>query len=136
MLGSNALIGISGYSKHRELGVFESLANATINTLSIIQLTSNSLKGLVVGDIPISQLSGIVGIGQIAGDTAKSNSRPILALIGLMAFISANLGFINILPIENLFQFDIFFLIMSKYLGIIIFSCFYSRECESNKRIF
>ena len=102
LLGSNALIGISGYSKHRELGIFESLSNASINTLGIIKLTSNSLKGLVIGDIPISQLSGIVGIGQIAGDTAKSNSKPILALIGLMAFISANLGFINILPIPGL----------------------------------
>ena len=50
--------------------------------------------------MPLEYVSGIVGIANVANEEAKTGG--LIALISLMAFISANLGLINILPIPGL----------------------------------
>ena len=54
---------------------------------------------IIKGNVSIKELAGPITIAKIAGETASSG---INALLGLMAFISVNLGFINILPIPGL----------------------------------
>ena len=59
-----------------------------------------SIIGLLTGEISTKYMSGIVGIASQAGDVAQSSG--FISLIFFMAFISTNLGLINILPIPGL----------------------------------
>ena len=54
---------------------------------------------MVVGVRSATELGGIIRIGAIAGDMAQQGLVP---LILLMALLSINLGFINLLPIPML----------------------------------
>lgn len=65
-------------------------------------MTRSSLEALwqmVVGVRSATELGGIIRIGAIAGDMAQQGVVP---LILLMALLSINLGFINLLPIPML----------------------------------
>ena len=57
------------------------------------------LRKLVLGQISFKTMSGFVGIGKMAGETLKSGWEDFL---NLMAIISINLFFINLLPIPIL----------------------------------
>ena len=65
----------------------------------IIQDTFYSIIGLITGNISIKYMMGIVGIANQAGEVAKSG---FISLLIFMAYISSNLGLINILPIPGL----------------------------------
>ena len=58
-----------------------------------------TLKELVTGEASPKQLMGPVGIAQLSGESAQAGW---LALFGLMASISLNLGLLNLLPIPVL----------------------------------
>jgi regulator of sigma E protease len=62
-------------------------------------LIFQALGQLVSGEASPRQLMGPIGIGQLAGDAAQVSW---VALFGLMAMISLNLGLINLLPIPVL----------------------------------
>ena len=67
------------------------------------KIISSSFFGfisIISGNMPLEYVSGIVGIANVANEEAKTGG--LIALISLMAFISANLGLINILPIPGL----------------------------------
>ena len=102
--GSNIIqkgvLGISGYTKHKRLGFSESFILSVKETLNIIQASFYGFKGIITGQISLKYLSGIVGIAKEAGNVAKSSG--FISLLALMAFISSNLGLINILPIPGL----------------------------------
>ena len=57
------------------------------------------MLALFKGNVSIKEMAGPIMIAKIAGDTASAGLN---ALLSLMAFISINLGFINILPIPGL----------------------------------
>ena len=57
------------------------------------------MRALFKGNVSIKEMAGPIMIAKIAGETASAGWS---ALLGLMAFISINLGFINILPIPGL----------------------------------
>ena len=65
------------------------------NTIGILK----TIGGLIVRDIPTSQLIGPVGLAQITGESSQLGWR---ALLAAMAFISLNLGLCNLLPIPIL----------------------------------
>ena len=65
-------------------------------TVSIFKQMFVTVKYLVTGGISLSQLSGPVGIYSIVGQT---RSAGIANVLYLMAFLSINVGFINLLPI-------------------------------------
>ena len=65
---------------------------------SIILMTS-SLKQIFKGNVSKDDVGSVIMIGQMAGQTAQEGLRPFLFL---MALISMNLAFINILPIPGL----------------------------------
>ena len=94
------VLGISGYTKHKDLSLIASFVLSVKETFNIIKSSFSGFKGIVTGQISLQYLSGIVGIAKEAGSVAKSSG--FISLLALMAFISSNLGLINILPIPGL----------------------------------
>ena len=69
---------------------------------------------LFTGKISLSQLSGPVGIYSVVG---QQRSAGIANLLYLMAFLSINVGFINLLPIPAFDGGHILFIIIEKIKG-------------------
>ena len=90
------LIGISPEYEHRSAGFFEAIGSGFGNTWYWLKVTVISLKMLVTGEESLKNIGGPIFIAQLAGESAKSG---LASLFGLMAVISVNLAFINILPI-------------------------------------
>ncbi|APJ04120.1 RIP metalloprotease RseP [Silvanigrella aquatica] len=70
--------------------------NALINQIS---LTYNAIKMLFTGSIPLSNLGGPIAIAGVAGEAAKGG---IIIFLMTMAFISTNVGMMNLLPLPAL----------------------------------
>jgi len=99
-ISKKGILGISGYTIPKSLGFGESFILSVEQTIGIIKSSFYGFKGIVTGQISLQYLSGIVGIAKEAGNVAKSSG--FISLLALMAFISSNLGLINILPIPGL----------------------------------
>ena len=99
ILGENGMIGIFPILSHREAGLIESFSVGFGQTYHFLNLTYRSMMALFKGNVSIKEMAGPIMIAKIAGETASAGWS---ALLGLMAFISINLGFINILPIPGL----------------------------------
>ena len=69
---------------------------------------------LFTGGIKISQLSGPVGIYSVVGEQSKAG---LASLLYLTAFLSINVGFINLLPIPAFDGCHILFIIIEKIKG-------------------
>ena len=69
---------------------------------------------LVTGGIRLNQLSGPVGIYSIVGEQAKTGLANILYLV---AYLSINVGFINLLPLPAFDGGHILFIIIEKLRG-------------------
>lgn len=83
-------------------------------TISIFKQMGVTVGYLFTGGISISQLSGPVGIFSIVGD---QSSAGIMNIIYLVAFLSINVGFINLLPIPAFDGGHILFIIIEKIKG-------------------
>jgi regulator of sigma E protease len=64
----------------------------------ILVLFKNGIISMIIGEIPL-EFTGPVGIAQLTGEVAKGGISPTLELA---AFISINLGIINIFPLPAL----------------------------------
>lgn len=69
------------------------------NGVNLIRLVKVGLVDLISGNVSGDELSGPIGIGKMMADTAKSD---ISSLLYLLAFISINLGVMNLLPLPAL----------------------------------
>lgn len=83
-------------------------------SLSIFKQMFITVGYLFTGGIKLNQLSGPVGIYSIVGQTSKSG---IANIIYLIAFLSINVGFINLLPIPAFDGGHILFIIIEKIKG-------------------
>lgn len=83
-------------------------------TISVFKQMGVTVGYLFTGGISISQLSGPVGIFSIVGD---QSSAGIMNIIYLVAFLSINVGFINLLPIPAFDGGHILFIIIEKIKG-------------------
>lgn len=83
-------------------------------TVSILKQMFITVGYLFTGGIKLSQLSGPVGIYSIVGESSKGG---IANLVYLMAFLSINVGFINLLPIPAFDGGHILFIIIEKIKG-------------------
>ena len=95
------ILGIIASSNHIDLSILQSIEKSVSTTYSIVKGTFYGFIGLISGNLPLKYMTGIVGIVNIAGETAQQD-QALLNLFFLMAFISANLGLLNILPIPGL----------------------------------
>jgi regulator of sigma E protease len=68
-------------------------------TVNMVGLTVKSVRKLVTGQISARTLGGPILIAEVTGDRAKAGWE---ALLNLAAFISVNLGVLNLLPIPVL----------------------------------
>lgn len=99
-LNGVGLIGIAPETRIRPAGFFESIGGGFATTWQLTKLVVRSLKMIIVGEIDVRKgLAGPIGIAKMAGDSAKSGFG---ALLIFTAFLSLNLGFLNILPIPVL----------------------------------
>lgn len=76
--------------------------NQSVNSVRMVRL---SLKMLLTGQAGLKDMTGVVGMVQVMGETAEaseSSSDAILNLLYLGAFIAINLAVMNLLPIPAL----------------------------------
>ena len=93
------IIGMRPKYEYLPVNLIESInmgAEATIRGFGMAILT---IKMLTSGQASMKELGGPIMIAQLAGQTAKAGWIPFLTL---MALISCNIAFINILPIPGL----------------------------------
>jgi|TARA_B110000914_G_scaffold222138_1_gene235110 regulator of sigma E protease len=93
------LIGIAKDMQVKELSLVESFQYGYNRTAWSMVLMSSSLKMIFQGNVSKDEVGSVIMIGQMAGDAAQAGLSPFLLL---MALISVNLAFINMLPIPGL----------------------------------
>ena len=98
----------------KEYGLFPALEYMVRKTGSLFKQMFKTVEYLFTGTIRINQLSGPVGIYSIVGEQSKGGIANILYLI---AFLSINVGFINLLPIPAFDGGHILFIIIEKIKG-------------------
>ncbi len=97
-----------------DTGFFASIVYAWQKFWSIVQSMIVTLGGLFTGNLSIKALSGPVGMYQVVGESIQYGISQILYLIALL---SINVGFLNILPFPAFDGGRIFFMIIEKIKG-------------------
>ncbi len=85
-----------GMKQKKESGFLGSIHYTFVKTKSIFKQMWVTVSALVTGGVKLSQLSGPVGIYSIVGEQRSAGLASVLYLI---AFLSINVGFINLLPL-------------------------------------
>ena len=94
------LLGIGpSLDRLERLPPHEALAVATSYTWSMTRAIFDGLVQLVRGTLSVKQLGGPIKIAQVAGEGASAGFLPFVQLVALL---SINLGFINLLPVPML----------------------------------
>ncbi len=95
-------------------GVLASIKYAFTKFFNIMKTMALTVGGLITGKISLSNLSGPVGIYQVVDQSVKLGLEQ---LIYLTAYLSVNVGFINILPFPAFDGGHVFFMILEKIIG-------------------
>lgn len=95
---NRALIGIVPRFEKKRLGVVEAISAAFKYEARIIAGMVIGLQKILTGS-SAAELSGPIGVAQMAGSVA---SQGILPLLSFIAFLSINLAIINLLPVPAL----------------------------------
>ncbi len=103
-----------GMGDKKEHGLVSSLSYATSKLGSLTKSMVTVIGGLFTGKISVSNVSGPVGIYSVVGEQAKAGFASILYLT---AFLSINVGFINLIPFPAFDGGRILFLIIEKVKG-------------------
>lgn len=103
-----------GMVQEREYGLLSALEFTGKKTVSIFKQMGVTVAYLFTGGISLSQLSGPVGIFSIVGE---QSSTGLMNIIYLIAFLSINVGFINLLPLPAFDGGHILFIIIEKIKG-------------------
>ncbi|WP_374525499.1 RIP metalloprotease RseP [Sphingopyxis sp.] len=95
-----AIIGIrSGPIAHKPAGPLAAVEASAAQTWSIVRLTGKVLGQFVTGQRSVKEMGGPLRIAKQSGEQASLGPA---ALIFFIAFVSINLGFINLLPLPML----------------------------------
>lgn len=94
------MLGIGpGQSVMEPVSLWQAPIVGVERTWEIVRTTVDGLGQIILGRVPLSELGGPLKIAQISG---QSLSLGALDLVGLIALVSINLGFINLLPVPVL----------------------------------
>ncbi len=93
-----SLIGITGKTVTKEHGFFDAAALSIEHTAKIMQGMLKELSR-ILGQPSDADLAGPIGVAQMAGQFAEQGLIP---LVTFAAFLSLNLGIINLFPIPAL----------------------------------
>ena len=110
-------VGALGISKNQvpvELNFTESLVYGFNETKWAMTLMTSSLKMIFQGNVSRDEVGSVIMIGDMAGQAAQAGLVPFLFL---MALISVNLAYINILPIPGLDGGHIALILVESLLG-------------------
>ena len=108
--GFSYVFGI-GRSNVKDRGVFPSIKYAFSKTGSLFKIMIETVKSLFTGGVSVNDLSGPVGIYNIIGEQSKGG---IENLLYLLAYLSINVGVINLIPFPAFDGGHILFLIIEK----------------------
>jgi len=81
------------------IGFFRAAGLGVLEAGNMIKLTLVSVQKLITGQVSAKTLGGPILIAEVTGDRARAG---LVALLNLAAFISINLGILNLLPIPVL----------------------------------
>ena len=101
-------------ASNEEKGFFRSIQYAWQKTWTIIHSMILTIGGLFTGKLSIKALSGPVGMYQIVGQSIQYGLSQMMYLVALL---SINVGFLNILPFPAFDGGRIFFMIIEKIKG-------------------
>lgn len=110
---TNYLYGIE-LKTEKEYGIVNAFKYMVVKTGSLFKQMGITVMYLFTGGVRLNQLSGPVGIYTIVGEQAKSGLSSIIYLI---AYLSINVGFLNLLPIPAFDGGHILFIIIEKIKG-------------------
>ena len=105
---SRYLIGIAPQQATmvKRFGLVESIREGTKRTYELIELTFVFIKKLLFGQVSAKNIGGPITVIQLAGHAAQTDLASILSIL---AFLSIQLGILNLLPIPVLDGGHIFF---------------------------
>lgn len=92
------LVGISPKYVKEPLGVVEAANLSVTHTKNTIVMMVNGLYKIISGESP-AEVAGPIGVAQMAGKIAQDGFFPLMTFI---AFLSINLGVVNLLPLPAL----------------------------------
>ena len=108
--GRKMRAGVLGIRSTTKIGepvpIYEAVPMAADQTLRMTRAIVDGLVQLVRGQVSVQQLGGPITIARVAGQGAELGLFP---FIGLLALLSINLGFINLLPVPMLDGGHLFF---------------------------
>ncbi len=95
-----AIIGIrSSAPVYSAVGPLAAVGAGAEQTWALVRLTGNILRQFLTGQRSVKEMGGPIKIAKQSGEVATLG---IVALISFVAFVSINLGFINLLPLPML----------------------------------
>lgn len=97
---SRGLLGIGPIAgAMRPVPLIELPGRAAGYVCNVVTTTLTTLRQIITGERSAKEMSGPVGVARVAGEQATLGW---FAIVALMASISVNLGFINLLPVPML----------------------------------
>jgi len=100
LVADGGLIGVSPVTVHKDVGFFSGIGYGVKSTYNLTALTFRSFGMFFSGKVSVKDgLAGPVKIAQMTGETAKAG---LSSLIMWVAFLSLNIGLINLFPIPGL----------------------------------
>jgi regulator of sigma E protease len=97
--GQVYLIGIEASHDWEAVGPFRAITMAGQQTATATYMVVQGLVMMVQGRVPLKELGGPIAIARAAGQQARAGARYFLSML---AFLSINLGVLNLLPIPAL----------------------------------
>ena len=107
-----------GFDTKIEKSILTGIVSSFYKTIYYVKLMFNFIGMLVTGRVGAESVGGPVMVISMIGDSAKLiKTQGLYPLLNLLAFLSVNLGFMNLLPIPALDGSKIMFLIIEKLRG-------------------
>jgi len=108
------LLGFKPNAIYKRVSPIKAIYQSCSQTLSMIYMTLSVLSQLIIGKIPLSSLVGPIGLADVVGTYAQSG---LYSITWLFAFISINIGVLNLLPIPALDGGRIVFALLELFRG-------------------
>ncbi len=112
--GNKSVVFGIGQDPTKQKGLFASIKYAFSKSWSILKSMGTLIGSLFTGNLSIGALSGPIGVYSVVGEAAKTSAESVLYL---MAYLSLNLAFINILPFPAFDGGRVFFLLIEWFRG-------------------
>ena len=109
--GSVSYVFGIGKNAEKERGFLVSIKYACTKTMSLFKIMIVTVKSLFTGGVSVNDLSGPVGIYSIVGEQSKGGLENLLYLL---AYLSVNVGVINLIPFPAFDGGHILFLLIEK----------------------